>query len=138
MLGYAVSVTLQLTTVETMRPLQIESMKCLQSLCWCSSHELDAVPVDVQPISDGARQCCQVVASFLPGIVTSIAKVIVGDSKQGQVSDLSAVIHILSDMALLYITGSFIGKLETIVFYVLYYVLITGIYKQQVLVYTQV
>ncbi|XP_062515161.1 TELO2-interacting protein 1 homolog isoform X2 [Corticium candelabrum] len=83
-LGYAVSVTLQLTTVETMRPLQIESMKCLQSLCWCSSHELDAVPVDVQPISDGARQCCQVVASFLPGIVTSIAKVIVGDSKQGQ------------------------------------------------------
>ena len=80
------SVTLQVVASDTARSLQLEAMRCLLALCWCSLDDLCERPIDKEPISQDVRLRCQTVASFLPGIATAVSKVILGDSKQGQAS----------------------------------------------------
>ncbi|XP_067163823.1 TELO2-interacting protein 1 homolog isoform X3 [Apteryx mantelli] len=86
LLGFAVSLLLGLAEQEKAKQIKISALKCLQVLilqCDCQEHRhLD---------EDGAQQCGDLFASFLPGVSITLSRVITGDIKQGHTITVSAI-----------------------------------------------
>lgn len=78
-LGFAVSLLLGLAEQEKSKQIKIAALKCLQVLlfqCDCDDHPRSLDELDQKQLGD-------LFASFLPGISTSLTRVITGDFKQG-------------------------------------------------------
>ncbi|KAM6298785.1 TELO2-interacting protein 1 homolog [Aegotheles albertisi] len=86
LLGFAVSLLLGLAEQERAREIKVSALQCLQALvlqCECQEHP---------PLSAAeAQQCGDLFASFLPGISTTLSRVITGDIKQGHKTTVSAI-----------------------------------------------
>ena len=68
-LGFAVSITLKFIEKEKLKRLKLKAVECLLTLCWLDESE------------DLGRRS-HVLASFLPGITSTLAKVILSDNIQ--------------------------------------------------------
>ncbi|KAM6147446.1 TELO2-interacting protein 1 homolog [Erethizon dorsatum] len=78
-LGFAVSLLLGLAEQEKSKQIKIAALKCLQVLlfqCDCQDHPRSLDELEQQQLGD-------LFASFLPGISTTLTRVITGDFKQG-------------------------------------------------------
>ncbi|NXN33770.1 TTI1 protein, partial [Nycticryphes semicollaris] len=86
LLGFAVSLLLDLAEKEKAKQIKISALKCLQVLvlqCDCQEHRsLD---------EDETQRCGDLFASFLPGISITLSRVITGDIKQGHKPTVSAI-----------------------------------------------
>ncbi|XP_002806811.4 TELO2-interacting protein 1 homolog isoform X1 [Callithrix jacchus] len=96
-LGFAVSLLLGLAEQEKSKQIKIAALKCLQVLllqCECQDHPRSLDELEQKQLGD-------LFASFLPGISTTLTRVITGDFKQGH----SIVV---SSLKIFYKTVSFI------------------------------
>ncbi|KAL2763722.1 TELO2-interacting protein 1-like protein [Daubentonia madagascariensis] len=96
-LGFAVSLLLGLAEQEKSKQIKIAALKCLQVLlfqCDCQDHPRSLDELEQQQLGD-------LFASFLPGVSTTLTRVITGDFKQGH----SIVV---SSLKIFYRTVSFI------------------------------
>ncbi|XP_017367661.1 TELO2-interacting protein 1 homolog isoform X1 [Cebus imitator] len=96
-LGFAVSLLLGLAEQEKSKQIKIAALKCLQVLllqCDCQDHPRSLDELEQKQLGD-------LFASFLPGISTTLTRVITGDFKQGHRI-------VVSSLKIFYKTVSFI------------------------------
>ncbi|XP_003936418.1 TELO2-interacting protein 1 homolog isoform X1 [Saimiri boliviensis] len=96
-LGFAVSLLLGLAEQEKSKQIKIAALKCLQVLllqCDCQDHPRSLDELEQKQLGD-------LFASFLPGISTTLTRVITGDFKQGHRV-------VVSSLKIFYKTVSFI------------------------------
>ncbi|KAM9069388.1 TELO2-interacting protein 1 homolog isoform X2 [Sarcophilus harrisii] len=86
-LGFAISLLLTLVEQEKSKQIKTSALKCLQVLllqCDCQDHPKLLDDIETKKLGD-------LFASFLPGISTTLTRIITGDFKQGHVIIISAL-----------------------------------------------
>uniref|UniRef100_A0A3P9K4J8 TELO2-interacting protein 1 homolog n=1 Tax=Oryzias latipes TaxID=8090 RepID=A0A3P9K4J8_ORYLA len=86
-LGAAVSLLLSLSEKEKSRDIQRAALKCIQTLtlqCDCTHEHLS-------PSSEERCSVGDTMASFLPGITTTVTRIITGDLRQGHAVTVRAI-----------------------------------------------
>ncbi|XP_074068009.1 TELO2-interacting protein 1 homolog [Macrotis lagotis] len=86
-LGFAISLLLTLVEQEKSKQIKTSALKCLQVLllqCDCQEHPKLLDEIETKQLGD-------LFASFLPGISTTLTRIITGDFKQGHVIIISAL-----------------------------------------------
>ncbi|XP_072222995.1 TELO2-interacting protein 1 homolog [Leuresthes tenuis] len=86
-LGAAVSLLLALGEKEKSRVIQAAALKCLQTL----TLQCDCTQEHVVPSSDEQCSVSNTMASFLPGITITVARIITGDLRQGHAVTVRAI-----------------------------------------------
>ncbi|KAL0595059.1 TELO2-interacting protein 1-like protein [Plecturocebus cupreus] len=103
-LGFAVSLLLGLAEQEKSKQIKIAALKCLQVLllqCDCQDHPRSLDELEQKKLGD-------LFASFLPGISTTLTRVITGDFKQGHRI-------VVSSLKIFYKTVSFVMADEQLI-----------------------
>ncbi|XP_024148210.1 TELO2-interacting protein 1 homolog isoform X2 [Oryzias melastigma] len=86
-LGAAVSLLLALSEKEKSRDIQRAALKCIQTLAL----QCDCTQVHVSPSPDKRCSVGDTMASFLPGITTTVTRIIAGDPRQGHTVTVRAI-----------------------------------------------
>ncbi|XP_044311686.1 TELO2-interacting protein 1 homolog isoform X2 [Varanus komodoensis] len=86
-LGFAVSLLLALAEQEKAKPARLAALRCLQALLL----QRDDPEEHGALRGEEAQRCGDLFASFLPGIATTLSRIITGDARQGHAVVVSAI-----------------------------------------------
>lgn len=86
-LGAAISLLLALAEKDKSREIQVAALKCLQAL----TLQCDCAQEHIVPSTQERRAVGSTMASFLPGITTTVARIITGDLRQGHAVTVRAI-----------------------------------------------